>query len=118
MAGVLRAPFGLDKNDSSWTSNVCSQRSWRLHHLCTYNARTFSTNADLHALLAAAEHIKYHAIAVQGTKSRKKDGQQMTDGTLIIRGKTSRNVGTLACRPSIHRPPCRFACYDYDFHVG
>ena len=41
--------------------------------LCTYNARTVSTNADLHALLDAAEHIKYHVIALQETKSRKKD---------------------------------------------
>ena len=63
--------------------------------LCTYNARTFSTNADLHALLHAAEHIKYHVIALQETKSRKKDVRQMTDGTLVIRGEKvpSRNVG-------------------------
>ena len=63
--------------------------------LCTYNARTVSTNADLHALLDAAEHIKYHVIGLQETKSRKKKVRQMTDGTLIIRGEKvpSRNVG-------------------------
>ena len=63
--------------------------------LCTYNARTVSTNADLHALLDAAEHINYHIIALQETKSRKKDVRQMSDGTLIIRGEKvpSRNVG-------------------------
>uniref|UniRef100_A0A0K0DRQ1 DUF4478 domain-containing protein n=1 Tax=Angiostrongylus cantonensis TaxID=6313 RepID=A0A0K0DRQ1_ANGCA len=31
--------------------------------LCTYNARTFSTDADLQALLVAADRIKFHVIA-------------------------------------------------------
>ena len=32
--------------------------------LCTYNARTLSTDADLHALLLAADRIKFHVIAL------------------------------------------------------
>ncbi|KAK6760044.1 hypothetical protein RB195_021531 [Necator americanus] len=53
------------------------------------------SNADLHALLGAAERIKFHVIALQGTKCRKSDVRQMNDGTLIIRGEKvpSRNVG-------------------------
>ncbi|EYB95934.1 hypothetical protein Y032_0154g2950 [Ancylostoma ceylanicum] len=63
--------------------------------LCTYNARTVSTNADLHALLEAAGRIKFHIIALQETKSKKSEVRQLNDGTLIIRGEKfpSRNVG-------------------------
>ncbi|KAK6765473.1 hypothetical protein RB195_025405 [Necator americanus] len=52
--------------------------------LCTYNARTVSTDADLHALLGAAERIKFHVIAPQETKCRSSDVRQMNDGTLVI----------------------------------
>ena len=63
--------------------------------LCTYNARTVSNNADLHALLEAAGRIKFHVIALQETKTKEEDVRQMEDGTLIIRvGKLpGRNVG-------------------------
>ncbi|KAK6741073.1 hypothetical protein RB195_009121 [Necator americanus] len=63
--------------------------------LCTYNARTVSTDADLYALRGAAELIKFHVIALQETKCRRSDVQQMKDGTLVIRGEKvpSRNVG-------------------------
>ncbi|EYC39612.1 hypothetical protein Y032_0649g1120 [Ancylostoma ceylanicum] len=63
--------------------------------LCTYNARTVSTNADLHALLEAGRRIKFHVIALQETKSKKNEVRQLNDGTLIIRGEKfpSRNVG-------------------------
>ncbi|KAK6762037.1 hypothetical protein RB195_022941 [Necator americanus] len=47
--------------------------------LCTYNARTVSTDADLHALLEAAERIKFHVIALQQTKCRRSDVRQMND---------------------------------------
>ncbi|KAK6765413.1 hypothetical protein RB195_025366 [Necator americanus] len=62
--------------------------------LCTYNARTVSTDADLHALLGAAERIKFYVIALQETKCRRSDVRQMNDGTLVIRGEKvpSRNV--------------------------
>ncbi|KAK6765054.1 hypothetical protein RB195_025114 [Necator americanus] len=65
---------------------------WRLG---TYNARTVSTDANLHALLGAAERIKFHVIALQETKCRRSDVRQMNDGTLVIRGEKvpSRNVG-------------------------
>ncbi|VDM76702.1 unnamed protein product [Strongylus vulgaris] len=39
---------------------------WRLSLLCTYNARTVSTNADLHVLKAAGR-INYYVIALQET---------------------------------------------------
>ncbi|KAK6735725.1 hypothetical protein RB195_018761 [Necator americanus] len=74
--------------------------------LCNYNTRTVSRDADLHALLGAAERIKFHVIALQDTKCRRSDVQQMNDGTLVIRGEKvpSRNVGdggsALICRPS------------------
>ncbi|KAK6752241.1 hypothetical protein RB195_003578 [Necator americanus] len=63
--------------------------------LCTYNTRTVSRNADLHALLGAAERIKFHVIALQETKCRRSDVRQMNDGTHVIRGEKvpSRNVG-------------------------
>ncbi|KAK6762946.1 hypothetical protein RB195_023597 [Necator americanus] len=63
--------------------------------LCTYNARTVSTDADLHVLFGAAERIKFHVIALQETKCRRSDVRQMNDGTLVIRGEKvpSRNVG-------------------------
>ncbi|KAK6764768.1 hypothetical protein RB195_024915 [Necator americanus] len=63
--------------------------------LCTYNARTVSTDADPHALLGAAERIKFHLIGLQETKCRRSDVRQMNDGTLVIRGEKipSRNVG-------------------------
>ncbi|KAK6762651.1 hypothetical protein RB195_023392 [Necator americanus] len=41
--------------------------------LCTYNTKTLSTDADLHALLGAAERIKFHVIALQETKCRRSD---------------------------------------------
>ncbi|KAK6734913.1 hypothetical protein RB195_018233 [Necator americanus] len=69
---------------------------WRLRlRLCTYNARTVSTDADLHAVLGAAERIKFHLIALQKTKCRRGDVRQMNDGTLVIRGEKipSQNVG-------------------------
>ncbi|KAK6733923.1 hypothetical protein RB195_017596 [Necator americanus] len=54
-----------------------------------------ATDADLHALFGAAERIKFHVIALQETKCRRSDVQQVNDGTLVIRGEKvpSRNVG-------------------------
>ncbi|KAK6765055.1 hypothetical protein RB195_025114 [Necator americanus] len=54
-----------------------------------------ATDANLHALLGAAERIKFHVIALQETKCRRSDVRQMNDGTLVIRGEKvpSRNVG-------------------------
>ncbi|KAE9416912.1 hypothetical protein Angca_000001, partial [Angiostrongylus cantonensis] len=62
---------------------------------CTYNARTFSTDADLHALLAAADRIKFHVITLQETKIKKTNICQLNNGTFVIRGEKvpSRNVG-------------------------
>ncbi|VDM53568.1 unnamed protein product [Angiostrongylus costaricensis] len=63
--------------------------------ICTYNARTLSTDADLHALLVAADRIKFHVIALQETKVKKTDMRELNNGTLMIRGGkvSSRNVG-------------------------
>ncbi|KAK6760861.1 hypothetical protein RB195_022072 [Necator americanus] len=84
-----------------WTSLILDQGDTRTTRhgdclrLCTYNAKTVSTDADLHALLGAAERIKFHMIALQETKCRRSDVRQMNDGTLVIRGEKvpSRNVG-------------------------
>ncbi|KAK6762806.1 hypothetical protein RB195_023492 [Necator americanus] len=83
---LLRTFLILSQGDARTTHHV---------RLCTYNARTVSTDADLHALLGAAERIKFHVIALQETKCRRSDVRQMNDGTLVIRGEKvpSRNVG-------------------------
>ncbi|KAK6761299.1 hypothetical protein RB195_022383 [Necator americanus] len=73
--------------------------------LCTYNARTASTDSDLHALFGAAERTKFHVIALQETKCRRSDGPQMNYGRFVIRGEKvpSRNVGGvgLVVHPSV-----------------
>ncbi|KAK6728975.1 hypothetical protein RB195_006185 [Necator americanus] len=86
---LLRTSLILDQGDTRTTRHGDCLR------LCTYNARTVSTDADLHALLGAAERIKFHVIALQETKCRRSDVRQMNDGTLVIRGEKvpSRNVG-------------------------
>ncbi|KAK6763422.1 hypothetical protein RB195_023936 [Necator americanus] len=54
-----------------------------------------AADADLHALLGAAERIKFYVIVLQETKCRRSDVRQMNGGTLVIRGGKvpSRNVG-------------------------
>ncbi|KAK6729127.1 hypothetical protein RB195_006274 [Necator americanus] len=86
---LLRTSLILDQGDTRTTRHGDCLR------LCTYNARTVSTDADLHALLGAAERIKFHVIALQETKCRRNDVRQMNDGTLVIRGEKvpSQNVG-------------------------
>ncbi|KAK6741277.1 hypothetical protein RB195_009247 [Necator americanus] len=86
---LLRTSLILDQGDTRTTRHGDCLR------LCTYNARTVSKDADLHALLGAAERIKFHVIALQETKCRRSDVRQMNDGTLVIRGEKvpSRNVG-------------------------
>ncbi|KAK6754375.1 hypothetical protein RB195_013400 [Necator americanus] len=85
---LLRTSLILDQGDTRTTRHGDCLR------LCAYNARTVSTVADLHALLGAAERIKFHVIALQETKCRRSDVRQMNDGTLVIRGEKvpSRNV--------------------------
>ncbi|VDM58431.1 unnamed protein product [Angiostrongylus costaricensis] len=63
--------------------------------LCTYNARTLSPDADLHALLVGADRLIFHVIALQETKIKKTNIRQLNNGTLVIRGEKvpSRNVG-------------------------
>ncbi|EYC09382.1 hypothetical protein Y032_0060g3083 [Ancylostoma ceylanicum] len=46
---------------------------------CTYNAKTVSTNADLHAVLEAAGCIKFHVIALEETKSKKSEIRKPND---------------------------------------
>ncbi|VDM61621.1 unnamed protein product [Angiostrongylus costaricensis] len=60
-----------------------------------HNARTLSTDAELHALLATANRIKFHVIALQKTKVEKTDIRQLNNGTIVIRGEKipSRNIG-------------------------
>uniref|UniRef100_A0A0K0CYY4 Endo/exonuclease/phosphatase domain-containing protein n=1 Tax=Angiostrongylus cantonensis TaxID=6313 RepID=A0A0K0CYY4_ANGCA len=63
--------------------------------LCTYNSRTLSTDADFHTLLAAADRIKFHMIALQETKIKKTNIRQLNNGTLVNCEEKvpSRNVG-------------------------
>ncbi|KAK6746251.1 hypothetical protein RB195_012392 [Necator americanus] len=86
---LLRTSLILDQGDTRTT------RYGDCLRLCTYNAGTVSTDADLHAFLGAAERIKFHVITLQETKCRRSDVRQMNDGTLVIRGEKvpSRNVG-------------------------
>ncbi|KAK6752033.1 hypothetical protein RB195_003449 [Necator americanus] len=87
--GLVRTSLILDQGDR------CTTRQGDCLRLCTYNARSVSTDVDLHALLRAAERIEFHVIALQETKCRRNDVRQMNDGTLVIRGEKvpSRNVG-------------------------
>ncbi|KAK6760328.1 hypothetical protein RB195_021704 [Necator americanus] len=87
---LLRTISILDQGDTR------TNRHGDCLRLCTYNARTASTDADPHALLGAAERVKSHVIALQETKCRRSDVRQMNDGTLVIRGGKvpSRNVGS------------------------
>ncbi|KAK6763318.1 hypothetical protein RB195_023867 [Necator americanus] len=62
---LLRTSLILDQGDTRTTRHGYCLR------LCTYNARTVSTDADLHALLGAAERIKFHVIALQGDQVQK-----------------------------------------------
>ncbi|KAK6764881.1 hypothetical protein RB195_024993 [Necator americanus] len=88
---LLRTSSILDQDDARMARHGDCLR------LCTYNARTVSTDADLHALLGAAERIKFYATALQQTNCRRSDVGQMNGGTLAIRGEKvpSQNVGGL-----------------------
>ncbi|VDK49484.1 unnamed protein product [Cylicostephanus goldi] len=64
--------------------------------LCNYSSKAFSTNADFHALLDAAEHIKYkqhHRSA--GDQVQEERRAMVSDVPLIIHGEKvpSRNIG-------------------------
>ncbi|KAK6750163.1 hypothetical protein RB195_002264 [Necator americanus] len=80
---LLRTSLILDQGDT----RTRTTRHGDCLRLCTYNARTVSTDADLHALLGAPERIKFHLIALQETKCRRSDVRVMNDGTLVIRGE-------------------------------
>ncbi|KAK6749509.1 hypothetical protein RB195_001863 [Necator americanus] len=86
---LLKTSPILDQSDTRMT------RHRDCFRLCNYNARTVSTDTDLHAFLGAAERFKFHVIALQETKCRRSDVRQMNHGTLVIRGENvpSRNVG-------------------------
>ncbi|KAK6762225.1 hypothetical protein RB195_023079 [Necator americanus] len=75
--------------------------------LCNYNARTVSTEAELHALLGAAERVKFHSIALQEINSRGSNVRQMNDSTLAIRGekvpsRSAGGVGFVVHPPVVH----------------
>ncbi|VDM54672.1 unnamed protein product [Angiostrongylus costaricensis] len=75
-------------------TNTCTTRHGDCFLLRMYNATTLSTDADLHALLVAADRIKFRVIALQERKIKKTDIRQLNNGTLVIRGEKvpSRNV--------------------------
>ncbi|KAK6744830.1 hypothetical protein RB195_011506 [Necator americanus] len=84
---LLRSSLILDQGNTRTTRHGDCLR------LCTYNARTVSTDGDLHVLLGAAEGIKFQVIALQETKCRSSDVRQMNDGTLVIRGEKAPSRG-------------------------
>uniref|UniRef100_A0A7I4XSK8 Endo/exonuclease/phosphatase domain-containing protein n=1 Tax=Haemonchus contortus TaxID=6289 RepID=A0A7I4XSK8_HAECO len=88
-SGERRRNLGL--GGKSWVSDHDSTFSTQ-HRDCfplyVYNARAVPSNAALHELLDATEHIKYDVIALQETKSRRTDVRRMNDGTPITCGKT------------------------------
>ncbi|KAK6735129.1 hypothetical protein RB195_018364 [Necator americanus] len=63
--------------------------------LCPYNARIVSTDANLHAIPAAAKRSKFHVIALQETQSIRSDVRKMNDDKPVIRREkvSSQNVG-------------------------
>ena len=63
---------------------------WGLFH-----ALHLQRQNSLRALLEAAGRINFYVIALQETKTRKKDVRQLNDGILVICGEKvpSRNVG-------------------------
>ncbi|KAK6760638.1 hypothetical protein RB195_021916 [Necator americanus] len=95
IAQLLRTSLILDQSDTRTTRHgVCLR-------LCTYNARTASTDADLHALLGAAERIKFHVIALQETNCRRSHVRQMNDDPRAI----------LRLRPLRQKPISIINCY-------
>ncbi|VDM77036.1 unnamed protein product [Strongylus vulgaris] len=79
-SNVIKTSVRLHR--TPWISDQRTRQ--RLDLLCTYNARTVSTNADLHALLEAEGHINYHLFALQETKLRRTDVRQLNDGTPLF----------------------------------
>ncbi|VDM85063.1 unnamed protein product [Strongylus vulgaris] len=69
-------PWILDQDTSTTRNRDCLK--------LTYNARTVSTNADLHALLEATGRIDYHVIALQEAKSRKTDARSALILSIMI----------------------------------
>ncbi|KAK6736608.1 hypothetical protein RB195_019357 [Necator americanus] len=95
---LLRTPLILDEGDTLTTRHGDCLR------LCTYNARTVSTDADLHALLGAAERIIFHMIALQETKCRRSDVRQMNDDTPSFVERRAKCRLCWFCRTPICRP--------------
>ena len=54
--------------------------------ICSYNARTLRTQADLDMLMESLQHIKYDVIALQETKRNLEYHQKLDDGTEILLG--------------------------------
>ncbi|KAK6735494.1 hypothetical protein RB195_018608 [Necator americanus] len=107
---LLRTSLILDQSDTRMTHHGDCLR------LCTYNARTVSTDADLHALLGAAKRIKFHVSALHETNCRRSDVRQMNDSTLVIRGEKvpSRNVDPVTS--SGHSSPSPSAPKNHQYH--
>ncbi|KAK6727235.1 hypothetical protein RB195_005132 [Necator americanus] len=84
-------------SDGMATGDARTTRHGDCLRLCTYNAGTVCTDTDLHALLGAAERIKFHVIVLQEAKCRRSDVPQISYGTLVIREETvpSRSVDSV-----------------------
>uniref|UniRef100_A0A0K0DIW8 Endonuclease/exonuclease/phosphatase domain-containing protein n=1 Tax=Angiostrongylus cantonensis TaxID=6313 RepID=A0A0K0DIW8_ANGCA len=84
-------------------TNTCTTRHGDCFLLCTYNARTLFTKADLHALLVALDRIKFLVIALQETKIKKANIRKLNNGALRGEKVSSRKVGDVGfvVHPSI-----------------
>ncbi|VDM59581.1 unnamed protein product [Angiostrongylus costaricensis] len=87
--GLRRTSLELDLTNTRTTRHRDS------FLLCTYNARTLSSDVDLHTLLVAGDRIKFRVVELQETKIKKADIRQLKNETLVISGEKipSRNVG-------------------------
>ncbi|KAK6729680.1 hypothetical protein RB195_006619 [Necator americanus] len=96
---LLRTFVILDQCDACATRHEDSLRP------CTYNARTVSTDTDLHALFRAGERIKIDVTALRETDSRKERPRTGDRQYAAISGEEtpSRNIGAIgfAMHPSV-----------------
>ncbi|KAK6745599.1 hypothetical protein RB195_011990 [Necator americanus] len=93
---VVKAKLGMVAQDvfDSGPKRHVYDSPWELSQaLCLVStdvASTVSTDVDLHALLGAAERIKFHVIALQETKNIRSNVRQTNDGARRLRRKRSK----------------------------
>ena len=76
--------------------------------ICSYNARTLRTQADLDMLLHSLKRVRYDVVALQETKRSLEYHQKLDDGTEIRLGSRDPNhpVGGIGFIVAPHIVPC------------